>query len=115
MKPLYTEDDVQRALKEVVEGKSIRKAGLDWGVPRSTLQERIYGRVILREAKEPFQRLSPVQEQRLTDWVLTQETLGRSPTHAQIRAFAGRILVARKDATPLGKRWMAGFINGSYS
>jgi len=110
MKPLYTEDDVQRALKEVVEGKSIRKAGLDWGVPRSTLQERIYGRVILREAKEPFQRLSPVQEQRLTDWVLTQETLGRSPTHAQIRAFAGRILVARKDATPLGKRWMAGFI-----
>ena len=76
MKPSYTEDDVQRALKEIAEGKSMRRASLDWGVPRSTIQERIYGRVTITEAKEPFQRLSSVQEQRLTDWVLTQETLG---------------------------------------
>jgi hypothetical protein len=27
-----------------------------------------------------------------------------------IRAFAGRILAARNDAIPLGKRWMAGFL-----
>ena len=30
--------------------------------------------------------------------------------HAQIRALVGRILVTRKDAIPLGKWWMAGFI-----
>ena len=30
--------------------------------------------------------------------------------HAQVRAFAGRILDVRKDATTLGKRWMAGFL-----
>jgi hypothetical protein len=110
MKPSYTEDDVQRALKEVAEGKSVRKAHLDWGVPRSTLQDRIYGRVPQKEAQEPYQRLSPVQEQRLANWVLIQEALGQGPTHAQIRAFAGRILAAKRDATPLGKRWMAGFI-----
>lgn len=88
----------------------MRKAYLDWGVPRSTLQNRINGRVSSKEAYEPFQRLSPVQEQRLTDWVLVQEALGRSLTHAQIRAFAGRILAARKDGVLLGKRQMAGFI-----
>ena len=88
----------------------MRRASLDWGVPRSTIQERIYGRVTITEAKEPFQRLSSVQEQRLTDWVLTQESLGQGPTHAQIRAFTGRILAAKNDALPLGKRWMAGFI-----
>jgi Tc5 transposase DNA-binding domain len=44
------------------------------------------------------------------DWVLVQEALGRSPTHSQIRAFAGRILAAKQDARPIGKRWMAGFI-----
>jgi len=70
MKPSYTEDDVQRALKEVVEGKSMCKAHLDWGVPRSTLQDRIYGCVPQKEAQEPYQRLSPVQEQRLAHWVL---------------------------------------------
>ena len=70
MKPSYTEEDVQRALADVANGKSVRKAGLDWGVPRSTLQERINGRVSRQEANEPSQRLSPVQEQRLIDWVL---------------------------------------------
>jgi hypothetical protein len=30
--------------------------------------------------------------------------------HSQIRAFAGRILAAKQDARPIGKRWMAGFI-----
>ena len=51
-----------------------------------------------------------VQEQRLTDWVLVQEALGLNPTHTQIRVFAGRILAAKGDIIPLGKRWMAGFM-----
>ena len=51
-----------------------------------------------------------VQEERLAEWVLIQESLGLGPTHGQIRAFAGRILWARGDAVPLGKRWMAGFL-----
>jgi 4-hydroxybenzoate polyprenyltransferase len=110
MKRLYTEVDVQRALADIAKGKSVRRAALDWGVPRGTLHERINGRVSHREAHEPFQRLSEVQEQRLTDWVLVQEALGRSPTHSQIRAFAGRILAAKQDAVPIGKRWMAGFL-----
>ena len=110
MKPSYTEDDIQRALADVGNGRSVRKACLDWGVPRGTIQDRIKGSVSRKEASEPFQRLSPVQEQRLTDWVLVQEALGRSPTHTQIRALAGRILVTRKDTILLGKRWMAGFI-----
>ena len=91
-------------------GRSVRKAYLDWGVLRGIIQDRIKGSVSRKEASEPFQRLSPVQEQRLTDWVLVQEALGRSPTHAQIRALARRILAARKDVILLGKRWMAGFI-----
>ena len=82
----------------------MRKASLEWGPPRSTLMDRINGRLSYSEAKAPFQRLLPVQEQCLTDWVLVQESLGLSLTHAQIRAFAGRILVTRHDRLLLGKR-----------
>ena len=67
MKRLYTEVDIQRALADIAKGKSVRRAALDWGVPRGTLHKRINGRVSYREAHEPFQRLSKVQEQRLTD------------------------------------------------
>jgi len=100
----------QRALDAVIKGVSVRKAHKDYGVPRSTIQNRTYGHVSMKEAKEPYQRLSSVQEQRLTDWVLTQETLGQNPTHLQVRTFAGRILAAKGDAIPLGKRWMGGFL-----
>ena len=72
--------------------------------------DRMNGHLSYSEAKAPFQRLSPVQEQCLTDWVLVQESLRLSPTHAQIRAFAGRILAAKHNGLPLGKRWMAGFL-----
>ena len=91
-------------------GHSIRKTALEFGVPRSTLQDRTNGRISRQEAHMPQQRLSTVQEERLTQWVLTQEALGLGPTHRQIKAFAGRILWARGDAVPLGKRWMTGFL-----
>ena len=104
MKPLYTEEDVQCALRDMANGKSERKASLDWGVPRSTIQQRIQGCLSRAEAHAHEQRLASVQEQRLTDWVLVQESLGQSLTHTQIRAFAGRILATRHVAILLGKR-----------
>ncbi len=110
MKSNYTEEDFQQALNTVANRGSVRKAERDYGIPRSTLQNRIYSHVSMKEAKEYYQRLSPVQEQHLTDWVLTQEAIGQNPTHLQIRTFAGRVLAARGDAIPLGKRWMQGFL-----
>ena len=50
------------------------------------------------------------QEERLAKWILIQESLGLGPTHGQIRIFAGRILWAKEDGQPLGKQWMASFL-----
>ena len=110
MKPLYTEADVQYALKDVANGKSLRKSSLDQGVPRGTLQHRVLGILPKKEAYTHLQRLAPIQEQRLTDWVLVQESLRLNPTYAQIKAFTSRILASRRDAAPLGKRQIAGFL-----
>ena len=54
MKPSYTEDDVQRALTDVAKGKSVRRASLDWGVPRGILYKRINGHISYKEAYKPF-------------------------------------------------------------
>ncbi|PVH85625.1 hypothetical protein DL98DRAFT_49256, partial [Cadophora sp. DSE1049] len=40
MKLEYTEYDVACALAEIANGKSLRKAALEWGVLRSTLYDR---------------------------------------------------------------------------
>lgn len=110
MKHQYTEEDVMRALDAIGNGASTRKASLEWGVPRSTLQDRIRGHDNRQIGATHLQKLAPVQEKRLTDWVLIQESLGLSPTHSQIKDFAQRLLAVRGDTTTLGKRWIRGFL-----
>jgi len=110
MKLEYTEFDVQCALTEIANGKSLRKAALEWGVPRSTLQDRNKTTLPHVKATNHLQRLPTVIENRLTNWVLTQEALGRGVTHAQIRVFGQRLLALQGDHLPLGKHWMSRFL-----
>lgn len=110
MKLSYNEQAVQEALHAIANGMSQNKAELEYGVPRSTLQNRLKGIPTRQQAHAHEQRLSPTQEDHLAEWILNQECLGKGPTHQQIRIFAGRILDVKGDAKPLGKRWMAGFL-----
>ena len=110
MKPEYTEYDVMCALAEIANSKSKRKASLKWGIPRSTLRDRKTATLSHHEAASHLQRLPTVIENRLTNWVLTQEALGRGVTHAQIRVFGQRLLALQGDHLPLGKHWMTRFL-----
>ena len=110
MKRLYTEYDVMEALDAIAKGTKVRRASLDWGVLRTTLQNRIYGHESYQDAAILQQRLAPVQENHLTDWILVQESIGLSPTHTQIKDFAQRLIAVRGDTTILGKRWINAFL-----
>jgi hypothetical protein len=110
MKLEYTESDVQCALAEIANGKSLRKAAVEWGVPRSTLQDRNATTLPHLEAASHLQRLPTVMENQLTNWVLTQEALGRGVTHAQIRVFGQRLLALQGDHLPLGRHWISRFL-----
>ena len=53
MKSVYTEEDVQRALNTVANGMSQKKAGLEFRVLRSTLQNPMNGTLSRQEAHKP--------------------------------------------------------------
>lgn len=106
----YTEVEVTQAIEAVSSGKSIRKAALEWGIPRATLRKRLLGAQPHKQAAEHLQRLSPAQEDLLAKWVLTQAALGLPPTHQQLQLFAQRILDVGGDPQPLGKSWVTGFL-----
>ena len=106
----YHEEDVQSALKAIEMGRSLRKASLEWGIPRATLQDRLTGTQPRSIAFTHLQRLSKVQEDHLTQWILTQAALGLPPSHSQVKTFISRILATKGDLSPLGKRWMEGFL-----
>ena len=108
----YTEQDLTNALALYDQGgESLRKLSLEFGIPRTTLYNRIIGIQRRQDAFEQHQSLSRVQEAHLTTWVLGQVAIGNPPPHAQIREFARRILLAQGHPQPsIGKDWMARFI-----
>lgn len=108
--PKYTEDDLKTALCAVAAGLSIRKAALQWRIPRTTLQERTKGSQTRAAAYQRWQRLSPDDERSLVDWVLAQASLTVPVTHQQLRNFVTLVLTRRGDEAPLGKNWVDGFL-----
>ena len=103
IKPKYTKYDVIYALDKVANSKSLRKASLEWGVPRSTLQDRNTITQSRQDGASHLQRLPTVVENRLTNWILNQEALGYRVTHAQIRTFSKRLLALQGDHKLLRK------------
>ena len=106
----YTEQDLLAALSDVRNGKSLKLASREWGVPFSTLRDRNQGSESHTFTAESQQRLSKIQEEHLSTWVLAQEALSVPLTYGQIRQFASRLLVIKGDHKKLGKRWIEGFL-----
>lgn len=106
----YTEDEVNQALESIANGQSLRLASAQWGIPRSTLRHRIQGTQPRSTAASSRQKLSPVQERHLVDWVQVQAALGLPPTHQQVREFAERVLRLQGGHQTLGKNWFQAFL-----
>ena len=64
--PRYTEDDLAQAIEDIANGKFVRRAAREWGIPYGTLRDRIEGSENHSSAAESQQRLSKVQEDYLT-------------------------------------------------
>ncbi|KDN60766.1 hypothetical protein CSUB01_05958 [Colletotrichum sublineola] len=62
---LYTKDKVNQAIQDVLDGASTRQASRRWGVPRSTIHNRIHGIQSRDTAFIDLQRLSQTQESKL--------------------------------------------------
>ena len=77
----YTEFEVAQAIEAVSNGQSIRKASLEWGIPKTTLRARLLGQQPHQQAAEHLQKLSPTQEDHLAKWALAQAALGFPVTH----------------------------------
>ncbi|KAF5723247.1 transposase [Fusarium mundagurra] len=107
----YTEDNLQLAIQSAHGGTSRKGAARVHGVPRPTLQGRLKGATSMNVAMERYQRLTPFQEQYVSDWVhYINLELGRPPSKMQIAQFAHQCLTA-DDERPLGVHWITRFLD----
>lgn len=104
------EESIILALAAIANGTSERKAAKEYGVPRSTLQDRHSGGSTSHSGHRHQQRLSPDQESCLCDWIINQEACGYAPSHTRTREMATLMLTMAGDTEALGKKWISHFM-----
>lgn len=88
------------AIEKVKKGWSVKRAAVEHGVPRTTLQDRIKGRVTHGKKPGPVSYLTEEEEQELCDFLITVGEIGYGKTRKQVKDIAEK--VAREKGTLKG-------------
>lgn len=65
-----SDESMKLAVTGVSEGMSVRRAVYEFGVPKSTLQDRITGKVGLNARSGPERYLDDIEEEKLVNFLL---------------------------------------------
>jgi Tc5 transposase DNA-binding domain/helix-turn-helix, Psq domain len=93
---------------------SVSKAANLYDIPRTSLQERLNGRLPLSASNSQKRKLSPSEEHALIQWILDLDRRGFPPQIINVRRMADLLLSARGQnppPKPVGKNWVSRFIN----
>ena len=103
---------ISQALSDLSAGiyTSRRAAARAYGVPKSTLRNRLGGATNSTLSHQHQQRLTPLQEDFLVDWILDEDTRACPLSHARVREMANRILRMNGDTQLVGKLWLSHFV-----
>ena len=92
----YTQNAVDKALEDIQNGVSVRKAAEVYGVPRSTLQAKNTFQIPVEARRGPSSYLRADEEQVLVSWILWCGKRGFPITKSQLLS-AVQSLVAELD------------------
>jgi len=106
----HTERCFQIAIKRIRNGEKLRAVAKDLGIPRSTLQDRLNGRVPRHEAAKVRLRLSAKAEALMIDWILMEEAAGRAPSLTRIAEVTELLLKEGGSNKVVGKNWPQRFV-----
>ena len=89
--------------------ESERAACREYLVPRSTVRDRIHGRLLRAETTPPTKKLTKLEEDAIVARILDLDLRGFPPTKPILRAMADKLL-AEKGGEPVGINWPDRFI-----
>lgn len=102
---------MSRALEAVAaEGLSVRRAALMYGVPKSTLGDRVSGRVLPGSMCGREKYLTDEEEEELSDFIENCAALGYAKTRKQVLALVERIMCTRGIEIRVTDGWWASFL-----
>ena len=92
------------------ENPSQAKLARQYGIPSSTLWNRINGRKTAAARNPQFQRLSPDEEAAIRDWILRLQAWGWSSRVKQVRSIAKELLIKKSDDKSVEVNWPQKFL-----
>lgn len=111
--PTYREYSIlsmEKAYEAVVTGTmSVRKAAEEYGVPRSTLHEKVTGKVALQVKSGSKNYLTDEEEASLVDFLVGCATIGYAKSRKDVMAIAQQIISTRKPDVEITKGWWDSF------
>jgi hypothetical protein len=90
--------------------KSVRAAAESYDILESTLRNRINGMTSRRDSTPNSRKLTPQEETAIVRYILELDSRGFSPRPQDVREMAD-LLLAERDASPVGVNWTTNFIN----
>jgi len=88
----------------------IRATAALYNIPRTTLQDQLHGRAMLRNAQVNNRKLTPTEEQALLDRIISLDERGLSPTLPLVRRMADLLLSQREPSSSVGTNWVTRFV-----
>lgn len=89
----WTEENRSRAISAVIQdGIAVRKAAELYNVPKSTLSDRITGRVLPGSKSGPATYLTTQEEKELVTFLCRSAAIGYGRTRSEVIAIVERIL-----------------------
>ena len=96
---------MQNALKAVDKGEPVRRAAVLYNVPRSTLFDRVTGKVVHGARSGPQPYLSIEEEEELTNFLLETAKIGYAHTRKQVLALVQQMVNSKGIATTVTNGW----------
>ena len=106
----WDELHMQKAIEAVTrEGMAIREAALRFGVPKSTLGDRISGRVIVGSTSGPKPYLNVEEEEELVKFLLRSSAIGYPKSRQEVLAIVTRMLERKGMHANVTSGWWQSF------
>ena len=92
----WTEEQMTGALAAASEGMPANKAATMYGVPKSTLKDRISGRVVHGRNPGPCPYLDPDEEKELADFLVSSAECGYGKTQHEVLTIVEKVALDKK-------------------
>ena len=105
----WSEDRLYKAYKAVQNGHSIRHAANSYNVPKSTLYDRLSGRVQFGTKRKPPRYLTDPEEEELVNFLSGWVALGYACSK-RCNCLSSASSGYKGDVESIGDRWMEGIL-----